>query len=694
MKKLMMAGIITFLILPGGIRAEEGQKEVIALEEVVVTATKTEQKRKDIPSTIILIGEMDIEESPATSLGDLLANELGIDWRTYGNYGGASEEIHIRGMSGNATQVFLNGMSINSPSLGTADVARIPLNNIERVEVVKGSGSLLYGTGAMGGTVNIITKRPERDITDLRVSAGCGSEESYQLSAENGMFVSGDLGYYLTANRRETDGFRDNSDLTHNDVSLKVILEKGDALDISLYGDYIDREYGIPGVKPPEGTQDFFVNGVKLYNSDAANLLNNGSDEDAHMVLEAKSQPVNWLGLRVRGDFTTMENYFYLRWYDSWTGTLPGSKAWVTNEVLGAEGNAELSFFEGASLLLGAEYRDYDWEREGVDLDGTGSEISGTRSTAEASVHTKGAYAEAQYRPTIYFNVLAGVRHENHSTFGYEDIPRLGMVLNPSEKTALKLSHGKHFRAPTPNDLFWPEGPFEKGNPDLKPETGWHTDVTIEQGLLDEKLFVTFSYFNWDVDDKILWEPDTRGVWAPQNLRSYKADGFEIGTTIGPFFNLTLALNYTYLDAKEESREYTKQDYITPEFQYTWVTRRATFTPEHQFKGALTYWTDLGLTATVVARYVSDRVWYRTESIVYPYTKTVTYTLDSYWITDMKLEQRLYDHWLLSLKGNNLFKKGYYTYLGTFTDQNTSRTTVEGYPGAGRSIFFSLAYEY
>ena len=115
----------------------------------------------------------------------------------------------------------------------------------------------MYGSGALGGTVNIITKRPKRDQIDLQVGAGYGTNDTYQLSAEHGMFAAGDFGYYITANRSETDGFRDNSDLTHNDISLNLVYDRGDALDISLYGDYTDRDYGSPGVKPPQGTQPF-----------------------------------------------------------------------------------------------------------------------------------------------------------------------------------------------------------------------------------------------------------------------------------------------------------------------------------------------------------------------------------------------------------------------------------------------------
>ena len=686
------------LLVPSSVNgalAQKGAEGTQELEELVVTATKTEEKRKDISNAVIIMDEADIQESSADSLGELLANEMGVDWRTYGDYGGAAEEIHIRGMSGNATQVFVNGVSVNSPSFGAADVANIPLNTIERIEVVKGSGSLLYGSGAMGGTVNIITKRPERDRTDLRVSAGYGSQRTYLLSAEQGMFAWGDLGYYLTANRRETDGFRDNSDLTHGDVSLKLVFDKNDVMDISLYGDYLDREYGRPGVKPPDGTRDYSISGTEFYNSEVASLLDEGSNEDSHVVLQVKSQPGNWLAFNLRGDYTRMENYNYTRY--NFDGT--GGKTWTTNKVLGVEGNLDIKPLQGTRLLLGREYKDFDWENESVDLDADGDEVSSTRSTTKADLHSTGTFAEAQYRPCKFFKALAGIRHEDHSEFGTENLPLYGAIFNPLENTALKLNHGKHFLAPTPNDLFWPEDPMGRGNPSLKPETGWHTDYTIEQALLEGKLFMALSYFHWDVDDKIRWEPDTNGVWTPINVRTYKADGFEAGTKIGPFYNLSLALNYTYTDAEEENRAYTRMDYgwppfLPPDFRYTWVKRRAAFTSKNQFKANLTYWTDFGLAATATVRYVGDRVWYRTESTTYPDTETVKYTLDSYWTVDLKFQQRLFEHWLLSLQGNNLLDKEYDTYLSSFTNWDTGVTTVEGFPGAGRSVFFSVAYEY
>jgi len=674
-----------FGVFPAFGQDGEEEKDVelkTTLEEVVVTATKTEEKRKDIANSVIIIDEMDIQESPAQSLGELLANELGLDWRTRGDYGGAAQEVRIRGMNADGTQVLINGMVVNSPSLGSADVGKIPLNNIEKIEVVKGSGSLLYGTSAMGGTINIITKRPKRDKMDLKAHAGYGTEDTYEISAESGMFALGDFGYYLTASKYETDGFRDNADLDHKDVSLKLVYEKGDALDISLFGAYLDRDFGRPGVEPPKGTEAFYVNGVELFNAESASLLNKGSDEDAQLVLDINSNPLEWLGLNLKTSYMNLENYNYFRYYSDYPVIgLPGSKAWVTNEVLQVEGNVNMQPFEGLTLLLGAEYKNYDWENETVSLNENGVQDPSTKSSASEDLHTTGIFVDAQYRPCRFFKAQAGVRHEDHSEFGTEYVPRYGIVINPSMDTALKFNYGEHFNAPTPNDLFWPYedwgyGSGAQGNPDLKPETGKHLDATIEQAFLEDKVFLTVSYYRWDIDDKIRWASDANYFYRPENLDSYECDGWEIGTKVGPFYDMTLSVGYTYTDAEEELPG--------------GVRRQALYTSDHYLKCDLTYWNEIGFNMKATFRYTGDRPGqYETDTDTNPAAE-----LSSYSTLDLKLEQRLFDHWLFSLQGNNLFDEEYDTYVESFSDPLTYASTMAKYPGAGRSVFFKVTFEY
>jgi len=448
-------------------------------------------------------------------------------------------------------------------------------------------------------------------------------------------------------------------------------LDKGDILKVSLYGDYIYQDYGIPGVEPPAGTESYSINGTEFFNTESASLLDRGRDNDAHGVLHVNSQPAKWVDLKFRGDYTYMEEYNYSRY--SFSGE--GARTWVTNKVLGLEGDVNFKPFTGSNFLVGSEYKHYDWENKNTDMNAFGADVAGSTTETSASLHTLGIYGEAQYRPCRYVKGVAGIRHEDNSQFGTEDLPRFGLIVNPLESTALKLNYGKHFLAPTPNDLYWPVGPYTKGNPNLQPETGWHFDAGIEQELFENRLFISAAYFNWDLKNKILWGPDSSWVWTPQNLDKAKADGFEVGTRIGPFYDITLSLDYTYTNAEEENQ---------------YVTRRATYTPKNLFKGNLTYWAPFGFTAMATVRYVGDRYFYGTDET----TTAPQDTLDSYVTLDMRLEQRFFENWVFSLEGNNLFNKSYDTYFGSFTDPNTWQTTSGKYPGSGRSVFFQVAYEF
>ncbi|MCD4719511.1 MAG: TonB-dependent receptor [Desulfobacula sp.] len=676
---MVLAGFFLFQTMTFADENVRNQEAVATMDEIIVTATKTKELRKDVPNSVILIDDLDIKDSPATSFGDLLGGEPGIDWRTRGDYGGAEQEIHIRGMSADGTQIVVNGVTINSPSLGIADAGKIPMNNIERVEIVKGSGSVLYGSGAMSGIVNIITKSPKRDQTDLKINAGYGSENAYQISAEQGMFVFGDLGYYITANSSGTDGFRDNADYKQSDVSLKLVLDKGENLNISLYGDYIDREGGRPGVEPPTGTSLFTVRGIPVYNSESSSLLNELKEKDKHLVFKIKSKPLDWIGFNFQTDYTDMESNNYSRYYSSFTpGNLPGSETEVINKIWGVEGNVEINPFKGGTLLTGIQYKKYDWENTSTTLDGFGNESS--QLMGKNDLYTTGIFSEAQYRPNKYIKGIIGVRQEDHSTFGTKVLPRYGLIITPVETTTLKFNTGRHFKAPTPNDLFWPLedwgwGMGAEGNPNLKPETGWHSDAGIEQTFADKKIFIFLTYFKWDIKDKISWVPDSNFFYRPDNLSIYEASGWEVGTKIGPFNNMTLSLDYTYTDATEQKQG--------------GVQRKARYTANNFFKTSLTYWFDFGLDLTGIIRYTGERpAVYALDTDTAPQA-----VLSSYWMLDLKANQQIGENWALSCRINNLFDKDYTTYSENFYDQFGTQT-LSKYPGAGRSIFLSLNYQF
>ncbi len=672
MKKLFYL-LIAFALLSGnGYAKETGE---IVLDEIMVTATKTEEKRRDIPNSVIILNQTDIKESSAKSLGELLANESGIDWRVQGNYGGAPEAIHIRGMRSNEIQIFVNGVSANSPSLGSADVSRIPLNNIERIEIVKGAASLLYGSGAMAGAINIITKKPKPDETILKIKAGWSVMNSYELSAEHGKFVNDNFGYYISADKRGTDGFRDNSELAHNDISLKLFYDQGEKFYIDFYNEYINREYGIPGIKPPAGTKSFGIGEIEFYNQDSASLLDRGTNKDYKGSLNIKTEPFKKLSLNVKPYYSDMKSYNYSRNAGPvWPQVAgEGIKSWVNDTISGIDTDIKLDIFDGAALLLGASYKDHKWDTKSIYLNAVGAEKPGA-TLNNASLYTKSSFMALQYRPSEFFKILAGIRNEVHSTFGSENIPHYGLIINPFKTTVLKLNHGKHFKAPTPNDLFWPEDMWARGNPNLRPQTGWHSDISIEQSLF-ENLFLSLSYFKWDVKDKITWGPNPafNDKWTPVNMNKSGGYGWEAGIAIKPTNKLSLAFNYTYTVVKDEIEN---------------ITRDAQYMAENRFKAALTYDSGSDWTCFSSIRYTGERNFYRSQT-----DKVPTDILDSFGVVDIKFEKYLSDNLIFSFQVNNLFDEHYDTAVEYFFDNMGSR--IWGFqPGAERSMFLNLSYEY
>ena len=675
MNKKVFLVVMAALLCSKGLLAEEQPRSFLG-EEMVVTATKTENKRKDVTNSVIVIDPAMINASSAQSVGELLANRVGIDLRTYGNYGGALQEIQIRGMNADGTQVFVNGVNVNSLSIGSADVAKIPLGNIERIEIVKGSGSMLYGSGASGGVINIFTKNPDKGKMDLAVTSESGTQGTYGISLAQGMALADDLSYYLTLGKNGTGGFRDNSDLQGKDASLNLMYHKNDNFKITLYGDYTDREYGMPGVKPPTGTAGYFIGGQEYYNDESATLLNRHEDKDRHVVLHINGKISEKILYSIQTDYSHSISYNYNRATYS-----PNSiKTWITNQVGGFEGNTTIKPFGGAEILLGGEYKQYDNENRQIGLDTFGNELSATKSDYQHDLHSSALYAEVQYRPIRLIKFQSGIRQEDNSMFGVKNVCRYGIIINPAEKTAIKFNRGSHFKAPTMNDLFWPDDGYSKGNTLLSPETGWHTDVTLEQEL-GSKVFLTAGYFNWNVKNKIAWAEDSSQpaaygyYWIPTNLDSYKANGMELGTTIGPVSNLSLSLDYTLL--------YAVEDKAGAE------SRQSLYTPRQQFKSQLAYSDKHGLTVVPSLTYVDHRPYYASGNN----TSVPSQFIFSYWLFDMKISKRLNDHVQVSLSGNNLLDTNYVTRLATFYDASFA-STLSSYPAAGRSFLFGVTYKY
>ena len=223
------------------------------LDEIVVTASAMQEPLNTVPRNITVVTREDIEQAPSKNIVDLLNREAGINMRSL--FGSDKQAvIDMRGMGATAASdviVMVDGIRMNSSDMSGVDFSSIPLEMIERIEIVRGAGSVIYGSGAVGGVINIVTRKgtPHKET---RLYAAYGSYDTRDTRAGMSGSVQ-DLGYHLSAGYYDSEGYRDNGDLTKKDLGGVFDYFLTDMITLNLSGAYHKDDYGLPG---PVGKQD------------------------------------------------------------------------------------------------------------------------------------------------------------------------------------------------------------------------------------------------------------------------------------------------------------------------------------------------------------------------------------------------------------------------------------------------------
>jgi iron complex outermembrane receptor protein len=254
-RRYLIATLVFLLFLSFPLYAQEKVKEDekshtiprFELDEIVVTATRVEEPITDIPRNVTVITSDDIEQAPSNNIADLIARESGINLRSF--FGNDKQAvIDIRGMGDTAPSnviVMVDGVRLNSPDLTGADFSSIPLDQVERIEIVRGAGSVIYGDGAVGGVINIITKQGQKE-SEVSLYTSYGSYATfdgracYRGSSKNlNLAAIGD--YY------DSDGYRENGYFQKKDASVKTGYVLSDSVSLTVAGSLHQDEYGLPG---------------------------------------------------------------------------------------------------------------------------------------------------------------------------------------------------------------------------------------------------------------------------------------------------------------------------------------------------------------------------------------------------------------------------------------------------------------
>ena len=484
------------------------------LEPMVVVATRTEKSLSDIPASAHIMDATAVRLAQAMTLDELFKAMPGVDIQDAG-FPGGKPRVSLRGLTpGFGTKrvlVLVDGRRVNDAFQGNADFMLLPADAIDRVEILRGPASALYGSNAMGGVVNIVTRRgPETPVATLRAAAG--SHKTRHFQASHGAKI-GAVDFYLAGSQVETDGYTRNSDGSRRDwradhglANIGVALNDASELRLGL-GAYRGR----------------------------------GKDEDADRDL--------------RNDYQTAA--YTLRWHEAmdarltarvyrngerhrYDWTYPGIGRY-DQETLAAELQQALWTGKRHHWVFGGEFR-----REAVDID----EVTGP---IDEKTDTVGWYLQDEIHATETLTITAGLRHDSNSDFSDAWSPRLGLLWQATGNAELFASANRAHRAPALSDRFvkaqyW--GMTFEGNPDLDPETLTAYELGGRQRLLDNRLQAEASVFYNDMKDSFDFMRDPDGVFRNRNATRSASQGVETHLRYAPAAGWAVTLNYTFTEGE------------------------------------------------------------------------------------------------------------------------------------------------
>ncbi len=644
MKKLFIGVMVVLLGITGLLwpedtaESKEGEEQEPLRYQVVVTATRTEQPELELGSSMTLITAEDLLKSGKKDVAEALRTVPGLDMVQAGGTG-RNASVFIRGANAEHTLVMVDGIEMNDPvSAGRSfNLAHMSLDNVARIEIVRGPQSTLYGSDAMGGVINIITKK------------GDGKPKFY-LGAEGGSFST----------FRETAGVSGGAGMMNYSVGFSRFDSKGFSNSGEEYGNEEKDGYSNTtlsarlGFKPAENLEFSVIGRYTNADADLDNSAGEGGDdinytEDATQFLLAANA-----GLKLfDGKWDQKLGISYTqqkREYDNPVDDAhpaDSSNGIYNGRTFKVDWQHNLYLHPTNTITAGLEY-----EREEGDSVYNWNSAWGPGESLfpEKSARTTGIYLQDNIKLWDTFFMALGVRFDDHERFGSHTTYRFAPALVLKSGTKLKASYGTGFKAPSLYQLFAPATMFGSvGNENLEPEKSKGWDIGIEQYLFEDRLTFSFTYFRNDFEELIDYD------WAQGYINKADAEtrGYEIVVTAQPLNSLSLHGSYTY----------TKAEDVTNELNLLRRPKhKGTFTIQYRFK-------DKGV-FNLHMLHVGER------DEVFPYpTRTIA---PAYTVFNLGASYRILDNLEIFGRIDNLFNTGYEAILG--------------YGAAGRSAYVGFRY--
>ncbi len=521
-------------------------------DEVLVTGSKLPVLLSKSPWSSSVMDQDEIRSLGLKDLPQALEHFAGVDVKRNGGIGSVAS-AKIRGSTYQQVLVMVDGVRVNSPLLGGVQLEDILLENVDRIELVRSPISALYGSDAVGGAINIITKSAvNHPVISAKYESGSYGLKDYVLNLNTR--VSNWNGS-LRINKLGQNGFRVNSatDQTALEGLFEGSLPVG-LVSISLK-DYL-AEKGVPGV--PDTAAD-------PYSASTPNDSQKDYNQNYRVGFSRG-------GLNLTAYQNQWDQYFHSR--NPYTGDFDDSR------YLARQNGLEL-----------ADFKDYDQSKLSYGLDYR--EDSGTSQyVGSHQIHNYGAYIQDQVTPNDAVSVTMGLRGDHHSVSGKSFNPRIGVIAALAPQLNLRSSLSYAFRNPTINDLYWNDPIWQMyGDTALRPEK----TTAFELGALTqpaEGLDINLNYFNSDIHDLILWDYDpSTNITRAKNSGAAKVSGWELEYRNKLSSYWKMVINYTWQKGEDQG---------------LYPGRLLAYTPEKKGNVTLFYDGDV-FNWSLSARYVGER---------------------------------------------------------------------------------------
>lgn len=529
-----------------GLVAHAEEDDALKMDEVVVSASRSAVPVSQLGDAISILDAQEIELQQLTTLDEALERTPGVSITRSGGVG-QNTQVRMRGFTSKHVLVMIDGVKVNNPSEGDNQfgIDHLFLDNIEKVEVLRGPQSGIYGADAVAGVINVVTKRPEGPL-QVRGSAMVGENDTYEVSAgvQKGTDLygfSGTVSYYDTA-------------------GISLASRPPGNVERDGYNNFTAQLRG--ELRP---TSDTELSGWLRY-TDATNDIDEGSlpadnplglpgyifqDSDGHVDSEQ-------LFGAIKGEWTTLGGKLTHTAQLSYVD-LQGLYATPTAEQDSEGKTLEATYYatwrpnERVTLTGGAEYRDEKAVFE--------QPVGYAYALVDESISNSAVFAEANLEMAEGFFLSAAARYDDNEKFGSQFTHRLTAAYNlpdtvsiPGVETKLRVSYGEGAEAPGLRQMLGSSATFQ-GNPNLKPETSWMADAGIDQRLKNGMASWSFTMFTGEADDGIfsIYDPVT-WISTPQNIDSpVEMKGIEVDAVYSPFHWLDFSGTYTYLEAEEKA---------------------------------------------------------------------------------------------------------------------------------------------